>query len=113
MHIYLFRLLVFGPNSKRIEILIYMSSLSMCSSFIPDMSMSFTMLLSECSDASNDARSRFHVNKRKQGLEAPFIKDNCKQEFCYVKPVCITESSIDGNLTGSKENKEDPERIQK
>lgn len=73
------------------------------------MSMTFTVLLSECSDASNDARSRFHVNKRKQGLEAPFIKDNCKQELCYVKPVCITESSKDGNLTGSKENKEDPE----
>ena len=27
--------------------------------------------------------------------------------------MCITEPSIDGNLTGSKENKEDPERIQK
>lgn len=51
----------------------------MFSSFIPDMSLSFTKLLSECSDASNDARSRFSVNKRKQGLEAPFIKGKWKQ----------------------------------
>lgn len=33
----------------------------------------------ECSDASNDARSRFHTSERKQSFEAAFMRHKEKQ----------------------------------